>query len=112
MGEGIVGNMEMETIEQPTNLRQSWVSTVGLCTLLRLSNTNMGMVLLEQAWVFWLGELMQQVQWAMVRLRLGAGEVSMVGRMERMIRGRLSQPKFTGQERRTAHAHTVSCSDH
>jgi hypothetical protein len=85
---------------------------VGLCTLLRLSNTNMGMVLLEQAWVFWLGELMQQVQWAMVRLRLGAGEVSMVGRMERMIRGRLSQPKFTGQERRTAHAHTVSCSDH
>ena len=85
---------------------------MGLCTLLRLSNINMGMVLLEQAWVFWLGELMQQVQWAMVRLRLGAGEVSMVGRMERMIRGRLSQPKFTGQERRTAHAHTVSCSDH
>ena len=46
---------------------------MGLCTLLRLSNTNMGMVLLEQAWVFWLGELMQQVQWAMVRLRLGEG---------------------------------------
>ena len=82
---------------------------MGLCTLLRLNNTYMDMELLEQAWVFWLGELMQQVQWAMVRLRLGAGEVSMVGRM---IRGRLSQPKFTGQERRTAHAHTVSCSDH
>ena len=70
--------------------------TVGI--LLRLGNTSMdrGMVLLEQAWVFWLGDLMQQVQWAMVSLRLGAGEVSMVGRMERMSRRLLSQPKLTG----------------
>ena len=81
-------------------------------TLLRLSNTNMGMVLLEQAWVFWLGDLMQQAHWAMVRLRLGAGEESILVWMERMIRGRQSQPKLTGQERRTAHAHSVSCSDH
>jgi hypothetical protein len=39
-----------------TDLTQSWVSTAG--TLLRLSNTSIdrGMVLLEQAWVFWLGD--------------------------------------------------------
>ena len=43
----------------------------------------------------WLGDLMLQVQWAMVRVRLGAGEESMVGRMERMSR-RLSQPNLTG----------------
>jgi hypothetical protein len=60
-------------------------------TLLRLSNTNMGMVLL------WLGELMQQVQWAMVRLRLGAGEVSMVGRMGRMTRGGYANPCLLGR---------------
>ena len=44
----------------------------------------------------WLGDLMLQVQWAMVRVRLGAGEESMVGRMERMSRRLLSQPKLTG----------------
>ena len=56
LGEGIVGNMEMETIAQLVHL-------LILDSLwdLRLSKTNMGMVLLEQAWVFWLGELMQQV---------------------------------------------------
>ena len=85
---------------------------IRLGTLLRLSNTNMGMVLLEQAWVFWLGYLMQQAQWAMVRLRLGRGRKVCWEWMERMIRGRQSQPKLTGQERRTAHAHTVSCSEH
>jgi hypothetical protein len=60
LGEGIVGNMEMETIEQLVHLL-ILDSTVGLCTLLRLNNTYMDMELLEQAWVFWLGELMQQV---------------------------------------------------
>ena len=40
----------------------------------------------------WLGDLMLQVQLAMVRVRLGAGEESMVGRMSR----RLSQPNLTG----------------
>ena len=85
---------------------------MGLCTLLRLNNTYMDMELLEQAWVFWLGYLMQQAQWAMVRLRLGRGRKVCWEWMERMIRGRQSQPKLTGQERRTAHAHTVSCSDH
>ena len=79
------------------DLRQSWVSTVGLGTLLRLSNTNVqhGHGVAGAGWVFWLGDLMLQVQWAMVRVRLGAGEESMVGRMERMSR-RLSQPNLTG----------------
>ena len=44
------------------DLTQLWVSTAG--NLLRLSNTSMnrGMVLLEQAWVFWFGDNLRDLE--------------------------------------------------
>merc|ERR1719318_2076768 len=70
LGEGVVlhrlGRLETGWYRQGylpgCDLTQSWVSCAG--TLLRLSNTSMdrGMVLLEQAWVFWLGDNLEDLE--------------------------------------------------